>query len=229
MPTVRFVAGLRARSTAEKVCERTLTLATTTGPDAHIAIADVAGGLTVADAHTTDANITLSAIAGDLTLTNVTAGGPGRNVTASTTTSGNIPVDEVRAAGGNLSLTAASCGAITEVLGSRFGDATTGLASAADSFDPTIGRLEASPVTGGLFLANQGALQIGGITSGTNAGAAVTGASAGDESIVSTAAGPLVVAENVGGPARRGPARRRAVPRRRSCWPCRFPSSRPCR
>src|SRR5258706_363541 len=47
------------------------------------------GALTVTSATTNDGAITLAADNGTLTLTTVSAGGIGRNVTASTTTAGN--------------------------------------------------------------------------------------------------------------------------------------------
>src|SRR5258706_11649467 len=64
------------------------------------------GALTVTSATTTDGAITLAADNGTLTLTTVSAGGMGRNVTASTTTAGDISVGRVSAAGDQVSLTA---------------------------------------------------------------------------------------------------------------------------
>src|SRR5258705_6647408 len=73
------------------------------------------GARTARSAPTNDGAIPPAADSGTLTLTTVTAGGTGRDVTATTTTAGNIAVGSVSAAGDQVSLTAA--GAITDANG----------------------------------------------------------------------------------------------------------------
>jgi len=106
----------------------TLTSANVTGTG-NIDISDTAGGLAVTSATTTDGSITLNATSGDLTLGTVTAGGTGRNITATTTTSGNILVNNLTAAGDDITLSAASGGAINESGADAGADLTANTAS----------------------------------------------------------------------------------------------------
>ncbi|QDU28396.1 Hemolysin, chromosomal [Anatilimnocola aggregata] len=84
----------------------TLTLANVTVAGV-INIDDLAGGLTVTSATTNNGSITLNATNGDLTLMSVTAGGS-NNILATTTTSGNVLVDEVTATSDIISITSAA-------------------------------------------------------------------------------------------------------------------------
>ncbi|HRK61876.1 MAG TPA: hypothetical protein PLY88_04930 [Candidatus Omnitrophota bacterium] len=90
----------------------TLTNANVTGTGA-ININDLAGGLAVTSATTNNGAITINAAGGNLDATTVTAGGTSRNVTLSTTTSGNVNVGNVTAAGDNIVIN--SAGAIEEL------------------------------------------------------------------------------------------------------------------
>ncbi len=70
------------------------------------------GALTVTTATTTDGYINIGVTQGDLIAGLITAGGAGRNVTLTTTTSGNVFVDNVTATGDRITIT--SAGAIEE-------------------------------------------------------------------------------------------------------------------
>ncbi len=103
----------------------TLTNASVSGTGA-INLSDLAGGLAVTSATTNNGNITLNATSGNLNLTTVTAstGGGVGNVIATTTTSGDVSVDNVTAAGDNISIT--SAGAIEELGADGTADLTSG-------------------------------------------------------------------------------------------------------
>ncbi|MEQ1862469.1 MAG: hypothetical protein ABMA13_21330 [Chthoniobacteraceae bacterium] len=118
--------GIGASGTIE-IDLTTLTSATTTGAGASIDLSDLAGGLSVTNASTSDAAITLNTIAGDLTLTSATAGGAGRNITVTTTTSGNVLVGNVTAADDVMTIT--SAGSIEESGADAGADITAGSAS----------------------------------------------------------------------------------------------------
>ncbi len=75
---------------------------TAAGGGSNVFLSDTAGGLTVTSATTTTGGITLDVAAGDLTATSI-APSAGRNVTL-TTTSGNILVGLINAAGGTVIL-----------------------------------------------------------------------------------------------------------------------------
>ena len=123
--TLSAATGIGGSGTIE-VNLTTLTSASVSGTGA-IDLSDTAGGLVVTSATTADGAITLNATGGDLTLTTVTATGTTRNVAASTTTSGNILVNNVTAAGDNIQLT--SVGAIDETGGDGTADLTSGTAT----------------------------------------------------------------------------------------------------
>jgi filamentous hemagglutinin family protein len=84
----------------------TLTLADVLGTGA-IDISDTAGGLVVTAATTANGDITLNATGGDLDVASATAGGTGRDVSLTTTTSGDVRVGNVTAAGDTVTITAA--------------------------------------------------------------------------------------------------------------------------
>jgi fibronectin-binding autotransporter adhesin len=83
----------------------TLTSAAVTGAG-DINISDTADGLAVTSAITFDGNITLNATGGTLALDTVTAGGTGRNIVVSTTTIGDVQVNNVTALDDHIQITA---------------------------------------------------------------------------------------------------------------------------
>ncbi len=132
------------------------------------------GALTVTSATTNDGAITLAADNGTLILTTVSAGGTGSNVTASTTTAGDIAVGSVSAAGGQVSLTAV--GAITDANGGAnnvTASSLTATAGAGINLDTTITTLTSANVsgTGAIDIRNSGALTV---TSATTTDGAIT-------------------------------------------------------
>ncbi len=147
------------------------------------------GALTVTNATTNDGAITFAADNGTLTLAAVSAGGTGRNVTASTTTAGNIAVGSVSATGDQVSLTAA--GAITDANGATnnvTAASLTATASTGIDLDTTITTLTSANVTGtgAIDVSNSGALAVTSAT--TNDGAITLNATGGNLAIQSVAA-----------------------------------------
>src|SRR5258706_155191 len=137
----------------------TLSWANVTGPGA-IDIGN-SGALTVTSATRNDGAITLAADNGTLTLTTVSAGGIGRNVTATTTTAGDIAVGSVSATGDQVSLTAV--GSITDANGGANNPTASRLTATAGTcieLDTTITTLTAANVsgTGAIDIRNSGAL-----------------------------------------------------------------------
>jgi autotransporter-associated beta strand protein len=156
--TLAGPAGIGNLGTIE-VNFTTLTSATTTGANAAIDLSDLAGGLVVTTATTADGAITLNATGGDLTLTTVTAAGTARNITATTTTSGNVLAGNVTAAGDTITVN--SAGAIEEL-------------GADPAADLTANILLLTAVSG---IGAAGQLEVdGGTTAGTGLTASVTGA-----------------------------------------------------
>jgi len=200
--------------------DATTLTASTSAANAGIDLADVAGGLTVTSAVTsTSGAITLSAAGGNLVLTTVNSSGTGAagNVTATTTGSGNIVVDNVFAVSDTLTLTAA--GSILEAgAGDAGADLNAGIlilsagtgigsTSGAGAIETAINNsLSGTTATGGVNLANTGVLTITGLTvttSGdinlTNAGALTTSGvvSTASGKITMSAASPITVGANM--------------------------------
>ncbi|MEQ1862829.1 MAG: hypothetical protein ABMA13_23145, partial [Chthoniobacteraceae bacterium] len=85
------------------------------------------GALGVTSATTTNGAISLTAVGGNLTVTSATAGGTARNITLTTTTSGNVLVGDVTAASDVVTIT--SAGSIEESGADAGADITAGSAS----------------------------------------------------------------------------------------------------
>src|SRR5258706_580002 len=150
----------------------TLSSANVTGLGA-IDISNI-GALAVTSATTNDGAITLAADNGTLTLTTVSAGGTGRNVTASTTTAGNIAVGSVSAAGDQVSLTAV--GAITDANGATNNVTAFSLTATAGTcikLGAPIDMLSSATLrgSGAIDISNSGALTV---TSATTNDGAIT-------------------------------------------------------
>ncbi len=168
----------------------TLTSANVTGAGA-IDIRN-AGALAVTSATTNDGAITLAADNGTLTLTSVSAGGIGRNVTASTTTVGDIAVGSVSAAGDQVSLTAV--GSITDANGvanNVTASSLTATAGTGINLDTTITTLSSANVTGlgAIDIRNSGALTVTSAT--TNDGAIILAADNGTLTLTTVSAGGI--------------------------------------
>ena len=148
---------------------------------------------------TADGQIDL-AVSGTLTVSQpITAGGTGRNITLTTTASGNISLGALLTAAAD-TVTLNAAGAITD------GNATannitattavmvaaTGIGTVGDPLETTVSNLEASGGSAGVFLTNTGALTIGDFSGLTPDGVKVTG---GDIKI--TASSPLTVNDDV--------------------------------
>jgi hypothetical protein len=154
---------------------------------------DVGGELTVASATTFNGPITINANSGsDLILTSVTAGNGGA-VTLSG--EGSVHLGTVTTSGGAW---VTSSGTILDSNGSAGNvfaatlifSATVGIGSTSDPIETAVAKLEASGGVDGVFIANTGALTIGGI--GSLAGVSATGGN-----IVLSAASPVVVEEDI--------------------------------
>src|SRR5258706_4999919 len=127
---------------------------------------------------------------GSLTLTTVSAGGTGRNVTATTTTAGDIAVGSVSAAGDQVSLTAV--GAITDANGGANNvTASSFTATARTGIDlcTTITTLTSANVSGtrAIDIRNNGALTVTNAT--TNDGAITFAADNGTLTLAAVIAG----------------------------------------
>ena len=117
---------------------------------------------------------------------------------------GSAAIADVRASSGTVSITA-SGGAITDNLAGEAANisaskvALTALSGigTADNINTAVTNLEAKTATGGIFIANTGAMTIGSVN-GNLAGVDVTGASG---EIVVSSTGTITVAEGVSGPA----------------------------
>jgi fibronectin-binding autotransporter adhesin len=140
-----------------------------------LSVRDTAGGVTVALAQTANAPVNLEAAgaAANLTLTQVIAG------------SGNTA--SVRATGAVLGTPG---GAIDVTAGNFVVVTATGVASAGARLETSVNTFAASVGTGGVFVANSGALTIGSV-GGVNGITATGGA------VAISAAGPMTVTRNV--------------------------------
>ena len=137
------------------------------------------GALAVTTATTPSGSISIGATGGNLTVTTATAGGSG-NITLSTTTSGNVLVDNVTAAGDTITIT--SAGAISESGADAGADLTANSLSltaatgigAAGTIETAVSILTGSTVTGGIDLANTGALSITSLAASTSGNITLT-------------------------------------------------------
>ena len=163
-----------------------------------IAVTDSTGGLNVASATTTDGAISLTATSGNLTATSATAGGAGRNVTLTTVTSGNVLVGSVTAAGDTITIN--SAGAIEESgadLGADLTASTLSLTAAsgigaAGIIETAANTINGTTVTGGIALANSGALNVTGLSATTSGDISLTNTGGLTTSGVVSAAGGTV-------------------------------------
>ena len=154
--------------------------ASTSGAGAAITINDATGGLDAVSVTTTDGAITLSATSGDLTATTVTAGGSSRNVSLTTTTSGNVLVDSVTASGDTVTISSAES---IEESGADVGadvtastlslTAATGI-GAAEVIETALSNLSATSTNGGIDLVNAGALSITSLAASTSGNITLT-------------------------------------------------------
>ena len=159
----------------------TLLHASVTGTGA-INLSDLAGGLDVLDATTNDGAITLGAIGGNLTLTGVSAGNGGM-LNLSTTTSGNIFLDDATTTGnaiitaiGSISESGAGDADVDLSAGTATFTAGTGIGiGAGGAIETALGTLTAATTTtGGITLDNIGELTIGNATVITSGNITIT-------------------------------------------------------
>ncbi len=120
--TLSAVTGIGTADTLE-IDATTLTSADVSGTGI-IDLNDIAGGLDVTSATTADGTITINADGGTLNATTVTADGVGADVNLSTTTSGDVNVDNVTATDDTVTVTSAD--AIDELNNDGGADITAG-------------------------------------------------------------------------------------------------------
>jgi fibronectin-binding autotransporter adhesin len=143
-----------------------------------IAVTDSTGGLNVVSAATTDGAISLTATSGNLTVTSANAGTAGA-ISLTTLTSGDVLVDNATTSG---TMTINSVGAIEESGADAGADLTatslsltaaTGI-GAAGIVETAVSIITGSTVTGGIDLANAGALSITSLAASTSGNITLT-------------------------------------------------------
>lgn len=207
---------------ANNITGSTLTLTAATGMDLDITasflfasitgtgsihLSDLSGGLDVLGATTNNGAITLHSIGGNLTLTGVDAGNGGA-LNLSTTTSGNIFLDDATTTG------AATISAVGFISESGTGDSDVDLSADTVTFSAStgIGTAAAGPLetalgtvttattaSGGIALRNIGALTLGTATVTTSGDITLTSASD-DSAIVTILPGSITVTGAVSTP-----------------------------
>ncbi len=177
------------------------TLRVTTGTGSIQFVQVGARNLTVTNGTTADGAIAIGNVGADLTAGTVTAGGTGRSVMLTTATAGSVLVDNVTAAGDQVTITSAA--AINESGNDPAADVTaarllmtaaSGIGQSGNLLETAVSNLEAVGGSGGIYLSNLGPLTIGGIST-------MVGVSASGGNIVITSVGLLFITENVNGAA----------------------------